>query len=54
MHPPHPLLLPAAVFLGCALIAAAILLKPAQRYPAAFGDGYVYVVDLQSPNIANS
>ena len=44
---------PLAIFLGAALIAAAIYLKPASGYQAVYGDGYVYVVDLQKKNIAN-
>ena len=36
-----------------ALIAVAIYLKPASGYQAVYGDGYVYVVDLQKKNISN-
>ena len=39
--------------MGAALIAAAIYLKPASGYQAVYGDGYVYVVDLNKKNIAN-
>ena len=44
---------PLAIFLGAALIAAAIYLKPAPGCQAVYGDGYVYVIDLQKKNIAN-
>jgi hypothetical protein len=44
---------PLAIFLGAALIAAAVYLKPAPGYQAIYGDGYVYVIDLQEKNIAN-
>jgi hypothetical protein len=44
---------PLAIFLGAALIAAAIYLKPASEYQALYGDGYVYVIDLQKKKIAN-
>lgn len=44
---------PLAIFLGAALIAAAVYLKPVSGYQALYGDGYVYVVDLQKKNIAN-
>jgi len=42
---------PIALVLGAALIAGAIYLKPA--YQALYGDGYIYVIDLQKKNIAN-
>ena len=44
---------PLAIFLAVALIASAIYLKPASGYQAVYGDGYVYVVDLQKKIIAN-
>ena len=44
---------PLAIFLGAALIAVAIYLKPASGYQAVYGDGYVYVVYLQKKNISN-
>ena len=42
---------PIALVLGAALIAGAIYLKPG--YQALYGDGYIYVIDLQKKNIAN-
>ena len=44
---------PAAILAGAILIAAAIYLKPGPQTQALYGDGYVYVIDLQSRNIAN-
>ena len=44
---------PLAIFLGAALIASAVYLKPASGCQAVYGDGYVYVVDLQKKSIAN-
>jgi len=44
---------PAAILAGAILIAAAIYLKPAPHTQALYGDGYVYVIDLKSRNIAN-
>lgn len=44
---------PAAILLGAVLIASAIYLKPSSQKQALYGDGYVYVVDLQKKNIAN-
>ena len=46
---------PIAILTGSIVIAIAIYLKP---YPPAqnqalYGDGYIYVVDLQMKNIAN-
>jgi hypothetical protein len=52
----NSLLTPAAILGGSLLIAVAIFLKPAQPssgYQALYGDGYIYVVDLQQKNIAN-
>ncbi len=44
---------PAAILAAAILIALAISLKPAQQFQALYGDGYIYVVDLQKKNIAN-
>ncbi|MCX6971986.1 MAG: hypothetical protein NTV93_17790 [Verrucomicrobia bacterium] len=44
---------PAAILAAAILIALAIYLKPAQQFQALYGDGYIYVVDLQKKNIAN-
>lgn len=51
-----PLSTSLAILLGAALIAVAVLLRPAPRpveYQALYGDGYIYVVDLAGKNIAN-
>lgn len=44
---------PAAILAAAILIALAVYLKPAQHFQALYGDGYIYVVDLQKKNIAN-
>ena len=44
---------PSAILAGAILIALAIYLKPAPQTQALYGDGYIYVIDLQSKNIAN-
>ena len=46
---------PIAILIGSIVIAAAIYLKPSPtvQYQALYGDGYIYVVDLQGKNIAN-
>lgn len=43
----------AAILAGAILIALAIYLKPAPHIQAIYGDGYIYVIDLQGKNIAN-
>ena len=48
-----PLSIPAAILAGAILIALAVYLKPAPQTQALYGDGYIYVVDLQTKNIAN-
>jgi len=45
--------IPLAILLGAALIATAVYIKPTPGYQALYGDGHVYVVDLQKKNIAN-
>lgn len=42
-----------SILVAGALIAAAIYFKPSSRQQALYGDGYIYVVDLQKKNIAN-
>ena len=44
---------PLAIVAGALLIALAIYLKPAPQTQALYGDGYIYVVDLRTKNIAN-
>ena len=46
---------PVAILVGAIVIALAIYLKPSlpAQYQALYGDGYIYVVDLQGKNIAN-
>ncbi len=46
---------PVAIIVGAIIIALAIYLKPSPpaQYQALYGDGYIYVVDLQGKNIAN-
>ncbi len=44
---------PAAILAGALLIALAVFLKPAPHSQALYGDGYIYVIDLQHKNIAN-
>lgn len=48
--------LPLAIILAALIIAAAIFLRPADppsAYQALYGDGYIYVIDLNNKNIAN-
>ena len=46
---------PVAIIVGAIVIALAVHLKPSPpvQYQALYGDGYIYVVDLQAKNIAN-
>jgi len=46
---------PVAILAGSIVIAAAIFLKPSPtaKYQALYGDGYIFVIDLQGKNIAN-
>ncbi|MFZ4774834.1 MAG: hypothetical protein ACOYM3_05700 [Terrimicrobiaceae bacterium] len=44
---------PLSILVGAVLIAGSIYLKPSSRQQALYGDGYIYVVDLQKKNIAN-
>lgn len=50
------LALPLALVISATLLAAAIYLRPVQPpayMQALYGDGYIYVIDLNRKNIAN-